>query len=113
MRPSELQKIALEALDGLKGKAIVSLNVKHLTSITDYMVFCTGTSPPHVKALAANVIKKVKELGSNPLGIEGEMEGEWVLIDLGDVVVHVMLEKTRDFYQLEKLWGMEPLPEET
>src|SRR5438128_815591 len=98
MEPVSLNQLALDALDDLKGKDIISLKVAKLTSITDYMIFCTGTSNRHVKSLADNVISKAKEQNLQILGIEGFDVGEWVLVDLGDIVVHVMLDYVRDFY---------------
>lgn len=99
-----LEQIVLTALEDLKGQNILSCNVRELTEITETMIFCTGTSSRHVKSLADNVVKKIKGTGFSPLGIEGEREGEWILIDLGEAILHVMLEKVRAFYDLEKLW---------
>lgn len=101
-----LEKMVIKALKGLKGLEIVSLDVRHLTSVTDTMIVCTGTSTRHVKSLADNVLKELSKEKIKPLSIEGENEGEWVLIDLTDVMVHIMLARTRDFYQLEQLWNI-------
>lgn len=109
MKAEEIRDLAITALDDSKGTDIVSLDVRSLTSITDYMVICTGRSTRHVKALAENVVKKAKELKVSFVHIEGERESEWILVDLGDVVVHVMLPTTRTFYSLEDLW--EPVKE--
>ena len=77
-----------------------------MTSVTDYMIVASGTSNRHVRALANNVADKAREAGHRPIGIEGEEGGEWVLLDLQDALVHVMLPKVRDFYNLEKLWSL-------
>lgn len=104
MPSDELLKLAIAALEEIKGQDIVSINVREKTSITDYMLIATGTSNRHVKSLVENVLEKVKEQGVRPLGSEGLDTGEWALLDLGDVVVHVMLPTTRQFYDLERLW---------
>jgi ribosome-associated protein len=101
-----LLDIVLAALTDLKAVDIRVLDVRGLTSITDRMVIAGGTSTRHVKALADNVAYKAKHAGFAPLGVEGEQGAEWVLLDLGDVVVHVMLPATRAFYALEKLWSV-------
>jgi ribosome-associated protein len=98
------QKIVLEALENYKGIDIVSMDVRELTDIADTMIICTGTSKRHVQSMAEQVVLQAKTAGIEPLGIEGEQEGEWTLIDLGDVIVHIMLAATRQFYSLEKLW---------
>lgn len=105
MNSIQLRNIAVKALDDLKGIDITKLNVRKLTSVTDWMVFCSGRSTRHVQSLAENVVTEMKKNGVQPLSIEGKTTGEWVLIDVADVVVHVMLPQTRDFYQLEQLWA--------
>jgi ribosome-associated protein len=100
----ELVKLVVHALEDLKGVDITSIGVREKTSITDYMVIATGSSSRHVKSLIDNVSEKVKEAGVRPLGSEGLEGGEWALLDLGDVVVHVMQATIRQFYDLERLW---------
>lgn len=99
-----LAKLALSALEDMKAQDITVLDVMKLTTVTDTMIICTGTSNRHVKSLAQNVAEDAKHAGHQPLGIEGTEQGEWVLVDLGGVVVHVMQAQARAFYQLEKLW---------
>ena len=108
MESAELKHLVIEALDDLKGINIVDLNVVDLTDVMDYLVIASGTSNRHVKSLAENVLTKAREQGYRPLGVEGQESAEWVLVDFGDVVVHVMLPATRDFYDLERLWSLPP-----
>jgi len=105
MAEESLQSTVLDALEDLKARDVVALDVRGLTTIADTMVIASGTSDRHVRSLAENLIEKCKESGERPLGVEGLKEGEWVLVDLHDVVVHVMLPRVRDFYNLEKLWA--------
>lgn len=92
------------ALDDVKAKNVTILNVTDLTDVTDRIVIADGTSTRHVKALADHVAESAKKAGFRPLGVEGERDAEWILIDLGLVVVHVMLPQARQFYDLESLW---------
>lgn len=105
---TDLKHIVLEALDDLKAKDVVQLDVSDLTEIMDTLIIASGTSNRHVKSLASNVAQDAKNAGFMPLGTEGEGQGEWVLVDFGDIVVHVMTPATRSFYDLEKLWSEAP-----
>ena len=96
----------------LKAKDVVEIDVRGKTSVCDYMVVVSGTSTRHVKSIADEVVKNAKQLDCQPLGVEGEREAEWVLVDLGDVVVHVMLPRVREFYALERLWTVGDQPPE-
>lgn len=108
MKTPPLTQLVKAAIEDIKGLDLKFIDVRELTTITDYMVMCTGTSNRHVKSIADNIIAKAKEAGYRPLGVEGVDAGEWVLVDLGDVVAHVMQVQTRAFYQLEKLWDVPP-----
>ncbi|WP_266181180.1 ribosome silencing factor [Dyella humicola] len=99
-----LRQHVIDALDELKAKDIREIDVRGKTSIADLLVIASGTSARHVKSIADEVVKFAKKAGVMPLGVEGEQEAEWVLVDLGDVIVHVMLPRIREFYGLERLW---------
>ncbi len=106
-----IKKLVVAALEDMKAVNMTVLDVRDKSNVTDYMVIVSGTSNRHLKAMANNVVVEAKKAGIPPLGVEGEGQAEWVLVDMGDVVVHIMLQDTRDFYQLEKLWS-EDSPEE-
>jgi ribosome-associated protein len=108
MNSEQLCDLVIDALEEIKAKDIVKLDVRDLTTVTDYMIVASGTSNRHVKALADAVAEKSRAAGHRPSGIEGEDGSEWVLLDLGDVLVHVMLPRVREFYNLEKLWMLSP-----
>ncbi len=106
MDVENLKQTVVNALDDMKGKDIVVLDVRGISGVTDYMVVCSGTSSRHVKSLADNVWVEAKKQGYSPLGMEGERAGDWVLVDFADVVVHVMSPEARQFYDLERLWSV-------
>jgi ribosome-associated protein len=99
-----LKTVISDALADMKALEVKLLDVRGLTDIADYMVIASGTSDRHVRSVAQRVVEKVKEAGFRPLGVEGQQDGDWVLIDLSEVIVHVMLPRVREFYGLEKLW---------
>ena len=101
------------ALEDLKARDTREIDVRGKTSVTDLIVVTSGTSTRHVKSIADEVVRSAKKIGLPPIGVEGQREAEWVLVDLGDIVVHVMLPRTREFYGLERLWtvGDEDHPE--
>ena len=99
-----LEKLALKALEDMKAVNIRVLDVRGLTDVADTMIVASGTSDRHVRSIAENVIVKAKAAGRRPLGTEGKQDGEWVLVDLQDLLVHVMLPRVREFYALEELW---------
>ncbi|AKH70846.1 ribosome silencing factor RsfS/YbeB/iojap [Spongiibacter sp. IMCC21906] len=104
MDVEQLKTTILNALEERKGRDIVTIDVRGISGVTDYMVVCSGTSSRHVKSLADNVWVEAKKLGATPIGMEGQRSSDWVLVDFGDVVVHVMLPEAREFYDLERLW---------
>lgn len=109
MKPEAVRDSVISALEDMKGIEIVTLDVRTLTEITDYMIICTGRSSRHIKSLADDIAMKGKAMKLSHVHLEGEDESEWVLVDLGDVVVHIMTADARNFYSLEDLW--EPVKE--
>ena len=105
MNNKNLIDITLDTLNDAKALNINVFDVKNLTSISDYMIIASGRSNRQVSAIADKVIEAAKEHDIQPLGIEGRREGEWVLVDLGDIIVHIMHPECREYYQLEKLWN--------
>lgn len=105
MQLEHLKDLVVEVLNDMKARDISVMDVRGKTAVTDYMIVASGTSDRHVKAIAETVAYKAKEAGEAPLGTEGVQEGEWALVDLNGVVVHLMLPKVRDFYSLERLWS--------
>ncbi|MBS0456607.1 MAG: ribosome silencing factor [Proteobacteria bacterium] len=100
------------ALEEIKAKDAVEIDVRGKTGIADFMVVVSGTSTRHVKSIADEVVRFAKKVGVMPLGVEGEREAEWVLVDLADVIVHVMLPRVREFYAIERLWTIGDQPPE-
>jgi ribosome-associated protein len=107
-RASALQRIVTAALEDMKAVNIKKLDVRGLTDIADTMMIASGNSDRHVRSIAERVVEKAKAAGFRPLGIEGARDAEWVLVDLQDILVHVMLPRVREFYALEKLWESAP-----
>ena len=103
-RASPLQEVVTAALDDMKAVNVKVLDVRGLTDIADTMIIASGNSDRHVKSIADRVIEDAKKSGFRPLGKEGERDGEWVLVDLQDIILHVMLPRVREFYGLERLW---------
>ncbi len=108
MELRKLQKIVVDALEDVKAQDIEVINVTKLTSLFDRVIIASGTSNRQTRALANNVQVKVKEAGGEVISVEGEESGEWVLVDLGDIVVHLMQPAVRSYYNLEELWSTTP-----
>lgn len=109
-RGSPLEGVVSAALEDMKAVNVKMMDVRGLTDIADVMVVASGTSDRHVRAIADHVVEKAKEFGRRPLGVEGAREGEWVLVDLQDIIVHVMLPRVREFYSLEHMWESDAAP---
>lgn len=105
MQLDKLRQLVVDTLEDMKARDIDVIDVRGKTAVTDYMILASGTSDRHVKAIAETVAYRAKEGGEPPLGTEGVNEGEWALVDLNGIVVHVMLPKVRDYYSLERLWS--------
>ena len=105
-RAASLRAVVINALDDMKALEIKVLDVRGLTDVADTMVIASGTSDRHVRSVAQRVVEKTKEAGFRPHGVEGQQDSDWVLIDLNEIIVHVMLPRVREFYGLEKLWDM-------
>ncbi|MFQ3207799.1 MAG: ribosome-associated protein [Glaciecola sp.] len=104
MNQSEFVQFVIDKLEDMKARDIVQVNVEGKSTVTDMLIVCSGNSKKHVSSIAENLVVEMKSADIPPLSVEGKETGEWVLVDLGNVVVHVMQDETRDFYQLEKLW---------
>ena len=113
MQTEQLIALVREALDDVKARDIDVIDVRGKSSITDFMLIASGTSKRHVVSLAQAVSDKVKQAGIEPLGTEGQNDGDWVLVDLGELVVHIMMPDARSYYDLERLWRFDPLGDET
>jgi len=107
MGVDEIRVLVMNALEDLKAENIVELDVRDKTDVTDYIIVASGNSSRHVKSIAGNVVMEAKKAGHPPIGVEGETDGEWMLVDLADVVVHVMQPQVRKFYDLENLWQVD------
>lgn len=105
MQTEQIKELVIDALENMKAQDITVLDVKEKTSVTDYMVIATGTSNRHAQAVVDNVAEQAKKADLKPQGTEGRASSDWMLMDLGDVIVHVMTDQARHFYDLERLWG--------
>ena len=102
-----LLELTLSTLDDMKANAVNNMNVTTLTNVSDYMIFSTGNSSRHIRSIADKIAENIKKEGYPILGIEGYEGSQWVLIDLGNIMVHIMLAETREFYKLEDLWSQD------
>jgi ribosome-associated protein len=107
-KDKDLVRLILDTLDDMKAERVVCLDVKHLTAITDTMIIASGRSDRHVRAISDALLERCREEGFKPLGMEGQEGGEWVLVDMADAIVHIMLPRVREFYNIENLWDLAP-----
>ncbi|MCC4785102.1 ribosome silencing factor [Vibrio lentus] len=105
MLREELKDFLADKADDMKAESIVTIDVEGKSSVTDFMIVCTGTSKRHVASIAQHVADEIRKVGLQPLGMDGQKEGEWVVLDMGTSMLHVMQEEHRELYQLEKLWS--------
>ncbi|CDG90390.1 conserved hypothetical protein [Xenorhabdus bovienii str. feltiae Moldova] len=105
LQGTELQKFVIDKLEDSKAQDIVSIDVRGKSSITDCMVICTGTSTRHLMSVADNLVDDCRKAGFMPLGVEGQGISDWIVVDLGEIMIHVMQEDSRRMYELEKLWS--------
>lgn len=105
MNLEQLQDLVLQSLEDYKALEVATLDVRDKTDITDLMIICSGTSKRHLQTISEQLVKRAKDNGITPTGVEGEDSGEWILVDLTDIVVHIMMPSAREFYSLEKLWS--------
>ncbi len=105
LESTQLKQFVIDKIDDMKARDVIELDVRGKSTITDTMIICSGNSKRHVSSIAENVMVEAKNAGHAPSSVEGKETGEWVLVDFGDIILHVMQDETRDFYQLEKLWS--------
>lgn len=105
MEQQQLKQFVIDKIEDLKARDIIEMDVSKTSTVTDTMLICSGNSKRHVVSIANNLVVEAKRAGIPPLSIEGQASGDWVLVDMGDLVLHVMQDEARDFYQLEKLWS--------
>lgn len=106
MKPTPLSLHIIEAIESIKANNLVEIEVSQLTDVTDKLIIASGTSSRHVKSIANHLIAEMKKQHIQPVGVEGQDSGEWILVDFGDIVVHIMLPEAREFYAIEQLWAL-------
>ena len=112
-KSEDMKEVVLNALDDMKAKDVSIVDVRGRTSVTDFMIIASATSSRHVSSVAENLVTEVKQHGGRPLGVEGGEGSDWLLVDLGDIVVHIMMPSTREYYDLERFWNTSPMADGT